>query len=481
MASSFMKEKLKMISISLCILSLLFMGLSQVLSWFVLDADKNIGGLADINLKADFYEARVDFTATAQVEAGGLGGMIGGIADLGSVTSEGNITISDDIYYYEGLERLQGVIGVLFDTTKNADYSVNLQTWNSTNTWVWVNTHTDLIPWWPEGIGQDITITIKLNQSDNVKHVRINKIWIDIYTDWNEADRRYTTKSSKAWEIEPGDYLYRKDEEKVYKHAVAIEKEWGDKIGIITMVDLTMTDNQNETDIVQVRPFTSTSHPQKMVNIRPISQGQFISIVLMFVSFPMTIVAIILTIVALILTILKKRRRKHFMVLAGIFELLSVIFFVNGANTLIGLIGFLNEGDYYWNISGLLIPIIAGVLLLVAFILEMIYRPKKEPEKEVRFKIEGLAEEEAEPSEGLDEGEEEEFQCPQCGKVFEELVSTCPDCGAEFEGVEEGEEEIEEELEKELDEEAEGEVEPEKEAGGMGTEKHDSKEEGDLG
>jgi DNA-directed RNA polymerase subunit RPC12/RpoP len=44
--------------------------------------------------------------------------------------------------------------------------------------------------------------------------------------------------------------------------------------------------------------------------------------------------------------------------------------------------------------------------------------------------------------------EEEKFECPECGKLFDEPVSVCPECGAEFEGVEEGAEEGEEELEE---------------------------------
>ncbi|UCE73145.1 MAG: hypothetical protein JSV56_08890 [Methanomassiliicoccales archaeon] len=461
--SSFLAKKHKHLSMILCILSLLLIILSQTVSWFVLDADKNIAGLADINLEADFYQSGVSFTATASVEAGGIGGMIGGIADLGSVAGDGNITISDEVYYYEGLYRLQGVVGVLYDTTKNADYTVNIQTWNSTNTWVWVNTHTDLIPWWPEGLGQEITITIKLNQTDNVKNVQINKVWIDIYTDWDEAERKYQKLMEKAWEISPGDFLYKEGDEKIYKQPIAVEKEWGDKIGIIAMVDLTLTDNDNEKDIVQVRPFPSNTHPQKIVNVRPVPQAQFISIILMFLSFPMSIIAAILVILGILFIYLEKRRAKHILFSAALLEILAVIFFVNGANTLLNLIDFLTEEDYTWNTLGLLIPLLAGILLFIAFLLETIYRPKEEPEKEIKFDISGAISEEEEIS-------EEEFECPACGKMFTEMVSSCPECGAEFEGVEEDEEEDEEGEEKEEDEEEkprkiEKEV-PEKEAKG---------------
>ncbi|MEE9150335.1 MAG: zinc ribbon domain-containing protein [Thermoplasmata archaeon] len=449
MAGSFLKENHKFITILLCVLSLALILTSQFVSWFVLDADKNIAGLADINLNADFYESGVSFKATAKVEAGGLGGMIGGIADLGSIAGDGNITIEDEIKYWEGLEKFQGMVGVLFDTTKNADYTVNLQTWNSTNTRVWVNTHTDIIPWWPEGLAQEITITVKLNQTDNVKNIRINKVRIDLYKDWNVADRKYDSVA-KAWEIEPGDFLYDKGDQKVYKHGIALQKDWGDKIGIITRVDMTMTDIYNNSDNIVLEPFTSTSHPQKMVNIIPITQGQFVSIIFMFVAFPVTIVAIILAIAAIVLTFLQKRRRVHLLFSAAILELFAVIFFVNGANTLLGLIEFLTEEDFYWNVMGLAIPILGCALLFIAFLLEMKYRPKEEPGEEIKFDIsEAISEKE-------EEEEEEGFECPQCGRVFTEFVPVCPDCGAEFEGVEEDEEE-------EGEEEGEGEIE-EKEA-----------------
>jgi hypothetical protein len=448
MAGSFLKENHKLITIFLCVLSIALILASQFVSIFILDAEKSIGGLATINLDAEFYQSGVDFTATAKVEAGGLGGMIGGIADLGSVGDDGNITISDHIYYYQGLDQFQGMIGVLFDTTKNADYTVNLQTWNFTNTWVWVNTHTDLIPWWPEGLGQDITITVRLNQTDNIKEVRINRVWIDIYTDWNETQRKYKQLAEKAWEISPDDVLTQEGDEKIYKHAVAIEKEWGDKIGIITMVDLTMIDVNDETDIVQVRPFTSISHPQKMVNIRPLTQGQFISILLMFISLPISILAIIFAVLGILFTNAQRKRRVHLLFTAGLLEIFAAIFFINGANTLLSLITFLTEDDYSWNILGIMIPILAGAILIVAFIIEMKYRVKEPeevglPEDEIKFDISEAMAEEAE--------EEEGFECPACGKEFTEMVSECPKCGAEFEGLEE--DEVEEDEAEEEDKE----------------------------
>lgn len=456
MAGSFLKENHKFITIFLCVLSIALILSSQFVSIFILDAEKSIGGLATINLDAEFYQSGVDFTATAKVEAGGLGGMIGGIADLGAAGADGNITISDHIYYYQGLDQFQGMIGVLFDTTKNADYTVNLQSWNYTNTWVWVNTHTDIIPWWPEGLGQEITITVKLNQTDNIKEVRINKVWIDIYTDWNETQRKYKQLAEKAWEISPDDVLTQEGDEKVYKHAVAIERDWGDKIGIIAMVDLTMTDVNDETDIVQVRPFTSISHPQKMVNIRPLTQGQFISIILMFVSLPISILAIIFAVLGILYTNAQRKRRVHLLFAAGLLEIFAAIFFINGANTLLSLITFLTEEDYSWNILGIMIPIIAGAILIVAFIIEMKYRTKETegavclPEDELKFDISAAMAE-----------EEEGFECPACGEEFTEEVSECPSCGAEFEGLEEDEEE-EDEIEEE-DEEVEDDSEIEKE------------------
>lgn len=324
-----------------------------------------------------------------------------------------------------------------------------------------------MIPWWPEGIGQDITITVKLNQTDNVKEVRINRVWIDIYTDWNETQRKYKKLAEKAWEISPDDVLTQEGDEKVYTHSVAIEKDWGDKIGIITMVDLTMTDVNDETDIVQVRPFTSISHPQKMVNIRPLTQGQFISIILMFVSLPISILAIVFATIGILYTKAQRKRRVHLLFAAGLLEIFATIFFINGSNTLLSLITFLTEEDYSWNILGILIPLIAGLLLIIAFIIEMRYRQKETedevclPEDEIKFDISASMAEEAE-----DEG----FECPACGKEFIEMVSECPECGAEFEGLEEDEEE-EDDVEEENEEvEDDSESEEEKE------ENHDESE-----
>jgi hypothetical protein len=461
MASSFIRENLKLISTVLCIIGLLLMILSQAVSWFELDADKNVGGIADINLKADFYESGVNFKATAHVEAGAVGGLIGGIVDIGGVMDRENITIEDEIKYWEGIERFQGMVGVLFDTTKNADYTVNPQTWNSTNTKIYVNTHTDIIPWWPEGLAQDITITVRLNQTDNVKNVRIDRVWIDIYKDWNETSRKYESLAEKAWEIEPGDFLYKKGDQKVYRHGVAVDRKWGDKIGIIAKIDLTLTDNLDQTQYTILEPFPEDSHPQKMVNVIPLPQGQFISVILMFMAFPLTVISIILTIVAIIFTYLDKKRRAHLMLSAAILEFFAVIFFVNGANTLLNLIEFLTEEDFSWNVLGLLIPTLAAVFILVAFLLQVIYRPKEEEEeeeeKEIKFDISAaISEEEAEGGEEL---EVEEFECPQCGKEFTEMVPACPECGAEFEGVDEEDEEAEEEEGAEAEEEEEKEEE----------------------
>ena len=112
--------------------------------------------------------------------------------------------------------------------------------------------------------------------------------------------------------------------------------------------------------------------------------------------------------VAVVLTILQKRRRKHVMFSAAILEWFAVLSFVNGTNTLTSLIELLKEEDFYWNAIGLLIPILAGALLFIAFLLEVIYRPKKEAEEEIKFDIgEAISEEEVEPGEEIiEEGEE---------------------------------------------------------------------------
>jgi hypothetical protein len=465
MVKSFIKKNLKMIVLNMCVLSVLFAVLSQTVSWVKFNADTGIGGLADLELDAEFYEARVEYKAKAEVEEdlGGFGGMLGGLIDLGGITSEAggrNVTIPPDtIYYYEGLGRFQELVGVLYGTTKDADYWLNFLTSRTNDTRVNVNTHTDVIPWWPEGIGQEITVTIKLIEVDGVENIRVNEVWIEVWKDWDEDDREYTSSPNKVWSTKPGDYLYELNDTVEYRHSITVEREWGDRVGIIAKVNLTFTDIYNETNDRPRQPFPSTKHPQILVNIIPITQGQTFSIILMVLAFPVTIIGIIVTGIAILLVALQHRKRRSFLLGGAIINWMGVVFFVVGANTLIDLVEFIKPEWVTWNVLGLLIPIIAGAFLFIAFLLDIRYSPKEEKptkaeeagapaEDEIKFDISGaMGEEEA--AEG-----EEGFQCPQCGNIFEEFVSTCPECGTEFEGVEEEEDEEGEEEERKAEKDA---------------------------
>jgi hypothetical protein len=448
MVQPFIKTRLKMILLLLCVLSILFAALSQAVYWVKFNADTGIGGLADIQLDAEFYQSRVKYEAEAQVEEdlGGFGGMVGGLVDLGGVTEGGrNVSIPPDtIYYYEGLGRFSELVGVFYGTTKDADYWVNLKSSRTNDTRVNVNTHTDTIPWWPEGIGQEITITIKLIEVDGVKNIRVNEVWIEVFKDWDEDNREYTSAPTKVWSTKSGDYLYQLNDTVEYKHSVTVEKEWGDRVGIIAKVNLTLTDIYDEVSQRKREPFPSTKHPRIMVNIIPITQGQTFSIVMMVLAFPVTIIGIVITGIATVLVALQHRKRRHFLLSGAIINWMGVVFFVAGANTLINLVEFIKPEWVTWNVLGLLIPIISGIFLFTAFLIDILFSPTEETEEEeIKFDIGGAMEEE----------EEEAFQCPQCGEAFEEMVSACPECGAEFEGVDEEEDEEEEQEEEEVEEE----------------------------
>ncbi|UCE36360.1 MAG: zinc ribbon domain-containing protein [Thermoplasmata archaeon] len=460
MAESFIKKKLKLILLILCVLSILLAILSQAVYWVKFNAKTGIGGIADIELDAEFYEARVEYEAKASVEEdlGGFGGIIGGLVDIGGITAGGrNVTIpSESVYYYEGLGRFQNLVGFLYGTTKDADYWVNPQTDRTNDTRLNVNTHTDVIPWWPEGIGQEITITIKLIEVDGVDNIKINEVWIEVFKDWDEDKREYTSTPNRVWSTRPGATLSDLNETVEYKHSVTVERDWGDRIGIIAKVNITFTDIYGDTTSRPRLPFPSTKHPQIMVNIIPITQGQTFSIVLMVLAFPVTIIGIIVTGLATVLVLLQHRKRRHLLLAGSIINLMGVVFFVVGANTLISLVEFIKPEWITWNVLGLMLPILAGALLLIALLLDFKYSPKEEkpaeaeeaaPEEgEIKFDISGAMDEEE-----AEEEAEVEFECPACGKEFTEMVSVCPACGAEFEGIEEEEEEEEEREEEETD------------------------------
>ncbi len=207
------------------------------------------------------------------------------------------------------------------------------------------------------------------------------------------------------------------------------------------MVTFSITDVDGNPLKNAVTGFPSTGHPQEMVSIRPLAQSSFVSLIFMFLSFPLSIIAIIIAVVGILYTHLERKRRKQLLFTAGLLQIFAVLFFINGANTLIALIDVLKAEDFTYNFLGLGIAILGGVLLLVAFFVQWRYGPKEplvgvsEPEEEIKFDISAAMAEEA--------AEEEEFECPACGAAFEEMVSECPSCGAEFEGAEEEEEEEE--------------------------------------
>jgi hypothetical protein len=148
-----------------------------------------------------------------------------------------------------------------------------------------------------------------------------------------------------------------------------------------------------------------------------------------------------------LLVFIQHRRRRAFLLAGSIINWAGVLFFVVGANTLIDLVEFIQPEWVTWNVLGLIIPIIAGAFLFIAYLLDMKYSPKEEETAEV---IETVAPEEGDIkfdiSTAMDEEEAEEdevFECPQCGMEFTEMIAVCPQCGAEFEGIEE--EEVEDE------------------------------------
>jgi hypothetical protein len=168
----------------------------------------------------------------------------------------------------------------------------------------------------------------------------------------------------------------------------------------------------------------------------------------MIMAFPVTIIGMIITGIAALLVLKQHRKRRKFLLGGAVINWMAVVFFVAGASALIDLVEFIEPEWVTWNVAGLLIPIISGVFLFIAFILDIKYSPKEEAEAgedELKFDISAAMAEEEE--------EDEAFECPACGKEFTEMVSECPECGAEFEGLEEDEDEEEEDEDGEEEEE----------------------------
>ncbi len=154
-----------------------------------------------------------------------------------------------------------------------------------------------------------------------------------------------------------------------YTHELVLNEHY-DRACIIGLANITLFDTFNNTDSNPLQ-----QPPHEMINIRTISQIESLSIILIITAFPLTLIGMVLSALSIYLIYKRKRASLYTALSAGVTQALAVVFYVNGVNTLIDLIGFVKKW-FAWSV-GLFVAIAAICLIFVAIVLLLKFRPKK--------------------------------------------------------------------------------------------------------
>lgn len=204
--------------------------------------------------------------------------------------------------------------GVVFFSSNSAEagsypytskYSINVQTWDYTNTWIDVTTGIKSQEWIINKT-QECSVTITLNQSDNVEKITIHEVWVAIYSEYIESQEKYGEMQIVS-SIQTNDELYLEGDEKEYSFNIKIDGE-NERLGIVGHVDLTMEDVNGQTDIVQVKPFTSSSHPQNILEISVTEQSEVTDSTLSFLVY-VVVGAILGGVIGFVMFIVTKNKK----------------------------------------------------------------------------------------------------------------------------------------------------------------------------
>jgi hypothetical protein len=379
-------------------ISFLLAVISQYIVLGDLEVDTKIGP-ADASLDAEFYEHGVNYVIIGNMSSGGLiGGISGGLS----------LELRENKTYLTGLGEFQENIGLILNSYKDKSYqiSTSIQAPGSDefkDTKITVENHNDLIPWWPQGLAQRYTVTITYSEVGNSQKVVINEIRILLWRDLDTEKQVYLESSKPIERISPDHQLTKLNESKKYDFDVTISGDYG-TVGLIAVVDVTIIDSSGnevpENAIINLGKLDPVP-AGRTNNVYTMDQGSAFSIVLMVAAFPITIVSMIFMLLAIPFII--KNHRTGFIVIqiSLILLVLSIVFFVNGIETLVTLIDSVLDTpvreNFQWS-ANLVVPILAIILLILAAIFSFIIRPAKEV-KEKKKKGRGKGKEKAKDSE----------------------------------------------------------------------------------
>ncbi len=265
------------------------------------------------------------------VKAGVEGGMVG----------EG-MTVENERLFVQGPgPELPERLGLIMNSYKDREHKLNAKTildlsqnpprdYGAT---IIVRSHIDRIPFWLDGIEETITITVSVNESYKMSQVNISKVWIEVWTDFDEGTNHYTNKKV-VWEKSVNDVLRNEDDEVEYTHNMTYESSQ-ERIGIVARVNCTFIDTEGNPPDEHPSPnFSSDKYPHPHT-VYLATHSQAGRVVLMVAAFPMFIIAGILALLAVIFIIRDNKKAPKYVLVAGILVGLGMFFYWWGVITIL--------------------------------------------------------------------------------------------------------------------------------------------------
>ena len=280
---------------------------------------------------------------------------------------DGGMSIHNERFFVQGPgPELPERLGIIMNSYKNGNYELAARTKfdiyenrdNGGN--IIVSSHIDRVPFWIEGIEEHLSITVSLNDTWNLSRVDVSKVWVEIWTHYDDEENEYT-RNEIIWEKEVDDVLTNTED--VLEYSLDLEYlTTQERIGIVTRIECNMTDVDGNVDESPSAPFKSDSYPHPH-NVYLVTHTQGGKVVLMVAAFPMFIIAGLLSIVGMIFIIRDNAKAAKYLLASGILVLVGMFFYWWGVMTILEMTEVssamerLLSGRFSWNWSFfLLIP-----------------------------------------------------------------------------------------------------------------------------
>ena len=283
-----------------------------------------LGKETEVGLDGKLYLS--GFDVSVGVEGGGLLGGMGAHNERFFVQGPG--------------PELPEKLGMIMNSYKEKSYEVSVSTYdyvNGTKNYakIEVYTHIDRVPLWVNGIDQVCTVKISVDESVGMKRVDVGRVWIEVWTDYDEEYEVYKTRK-EVWSRNVDDALLDGNDSLKYTHEMTYETS-KKRMGVVGRIDFTFTDVNGLKDENPREPFKSDGHPSPH-NVYGATKYQAFKVLLMVMAFPMFIIAAILAVIGIINIIRNKRSAAKLILISGILIGAGLFFYWWGVNTLLDML-----------------------------------------------------------------------------------------------------------------------------------------------